>query len=155
METELPFGNIFCFQHDWKTSTAGRLVYGFHCVICRNTRQSDARRKSPAKSDVVASELVDVHSKRFTVIARSQGIHKIIGSLDFVRGIRIRSIEGGETALPLGLFDDPVHLLERAAPPGTAPEIRFGHPAPVARRHVSRARSSNVDDKRQRSLIQA
>ena len=146
METELPFGNIFCFEHDWKTSPDGRLVYGFHCVICRNC---------PASSDVVASKLTDAYSKRLTVIMRSQGVHQISGSLDFVRGIRIRSIEGGETALPLGLFDDPVHLLERAAPPGTAPEIRFGHPAPVARRHVSRARSSNVDDKRQRSLIQA
>ncbi len=119
METELPFRNIFCFDHDCAHPSGGGLVYGFHCVICRNC---------PASSDVVASKLTDAYSKRLTVIMRSQGVHQNSGSLDFAHGIRTRSIEGGETASPLGLSDDPVHLLGCAAPPGTAPENRFGHP---------------------------
>ncbi|WP_457585107.1 hypothetical protein [Ensifer canadensis] len=155
METDFPFGNIFCFDHDCETPCEDGLVYSYHCVICRNAHQSDAGRKFPANSDVVASELIDVHSKRLTVIAPFQDVDEIGVSLYFAHGIRIRSIEGGETASPIGLFDDPVHLLERAPPLGTAPEIPFGHPAPVARRHVSRARSSNVDRNRQRSLLQA
>ncbi|MGF6177576.1 hypothetical protein [Ensifer sp. 4252] len=155
METDIPFRNIFCFDHRWETPCEDGLIYGYHCVTCRNGSQSDAGYKVSANSDVVASELIDAYSKRVTSIARSAVANEIGDSLFSAHGIGIRSIEDGKTTSPPAPFDGPVRLLESAATLGTAPENPFGHPAPVAQRHDSRARSSNDDGNRQRSLLQA
>jgi hypothetical protein len=71
METDLPFRIIFCFDHGWKITPDGGLVYDFHCVSGRNTRPCDARREPPVSTPANASGRPVPLARRAISFARS------------------------------------------------------------------------------------